>query len=148
VVLALLETQVSGFGILGIGSIVSLIVGGLLLFSNFGGGGISPTAPQVAVSKWVIVGMAGILALMMLYVVRVIFQSRKPSLGGPQEPVLGAKGVVTTELSPRGVVQIGNETWSAVSGDGTTIRMGENVRVIGIEGLTLTVSRQAGEHAG
>jgi membrane-bound ClpP family serine protease len=50
--------------------------------------------------------------------------------------------MVTTQLAPRGVVQIGSETWSAVSEDGGAIGIGEAVRVTGVDGLTLTVSRQ------
>jgi membrane-bound serine protease (ClpP class) len=139
-VLAVLETQVSGFGVLGVGAIISFLVGGVLLFYQFGDA--SPTLPRVAVSRWVLVGMAVTLALVMLYAVREILQSRKAAPAGPAEPVVGARGVVTTELAPRGVVQLGSETWSAVSQDGGAIGVGEHVRVTGIDGLTLTVSRE------
>jgi membrane-bound ClpP family serine protease len=140
--LVLLETQVAGFGVLGVGAIISFVVGGLLLFYQFGD--VSPTAPPVpvAVSLWVLVGTAGALSLAMVYAVRVILQSRKAAPGGPEEPILGANGMVTTQLAPRGVVQIGSETWSAVSEDGGAIGIGEAVRVTGVDGLTLTVSRQ------
>ena len=139
-VLVLLETQVAGFGVLGVGAIISFVVGGLLLFYQFGD--VSPTAPQVRVSKWVLAGTAVLLGLTIVYAVRVILQSRKAAPGGPEEPILGAKGMVTTQLAPRGVVQIGSETWSAVSEDGGAIGIGEAVRVTGVDGLTLTVSRQ------
>ena len=67
VVLVILETQVSGFGILGVGSIISFVVGGLLLFSQFGDR--SPTLPEVSVSLWLIGGMAATLALAVLFIV-------------------------------------------------------------------------------
>jgi membrane-bound ClpP family serine protease len=140
-VLALLETQVAGFGILGVGAIISLLVGGILLFYQFGD--VSPTAPRVAVSKWVLIGTAGVLALVMVYAVRVILQSRKTAPGGPAGPAPGAEGTVTSDLAPRGVVQIGSETWSAISADGGVIRTGETVRVTGVDGLTVKVARQA-----
>lgn len=141
-VLVALETQVAGFGILGVGAIISFLVGGLLLFYQFGD--VSPTLPRVdvGVSKLVLAGTAAALGLALLYALRVILQSWKATPGGPAEPMLGAKGTVTTELAPRGVVQVGSETWSAVSEDGGAIGIGEAVRVTRIEDLTLTVSRQ------
>ena len=66
VLLAVLETQVSGFGILGAGSIVCFVVGGLLLFNQFGD--VSPTLPKVSVSRWVLAGSAGVLAAGLAYV--------------------------------------------------------------------------------
>ena len=45
VILAVLEIFVSGFGALGIGAVVSLIIGGLLLFGSFGGGSIPASFP-------------------------------------------------------------------------------------------------------
>jgi membrane-bound serine protease (ClpP class) len=138
--LAVAETQVSGFGILGIGSIISFIVGGLLLFAQFGDA--SPTLPAVSVSRWLLGGMAGAMALAILYIVRVIYQSRK---GGPPDTstsLVGAVGTVTTELAPRGVVQVGSETWTAVSEDDSVIGAGVPIKVTKVDGLILTVSRR------
>ena len=42
--LVVLEIQVSGFGIFGIGAIVSFIISGILLFNKFGE--VSPTMPR------------------------------------------------------------------------------------------------------
>ncbi len=139
-VLALLETQVAGFGVLGVGAIISFMAGGLLLFSQFGD--VSPTLPRVAVSKWVLAGTAVVLGAAMLYTVRVILQSRG---GGPESPaglLVGSAGTVTTALAPRGVVQLGSETWTAVSEDGTVIAEGAPVRVARVDGLVLTVARR------
>ena len=53
-------------------------------------------------------------------------------------PILGAEGVVTTALDPKGVVQLEAERWTAVSAAGP-VPAGTRVRVVGIEGLTLQV---------
>ena len=100
VVLAILETQVAGFGILGVGAIICFIVGGLLLFTQFGGG--SPTLPPVSVSRWLVGGIAGALALTLLYVVGVICQSRKEGRRPSKPSLEGMTGTVTDELSPPG----------------------------------------------
>ena len=140
IVLVALEIVVAGFGILGVGAIVSFIVGGMLLFTEFGGG--SPTLPPVSVSLWLIGGIAGAMALTLFYVVRVILQSRRAG-NQPMRPALvGMSGTVTGELAPRGVIRVGSETWTAISEDGNVIGVGEPVKVSKVDGLILTVSRQ------
>ena len=57
VVLVFLEIQVTGFGILGIGAVISFLIGGLLLFSQFGD--VSPTLPDISVNYWLLGGTGG-----------------------------------------------------------------------------------------
>ena len=137
--LVVLEIQVSGFGIFGIGAIVSFIVSGILLFNEFGA--VSPTMPEVSVSWWLIGGMAATLALALLFVVITIRQSRQavPQASGPG--LVGETGVVVGELAPRGLVRVGEETWTAISEDGTVVNTGETVIVAEVDGLILTVFR-------
>lgn len=141
IVLVVLETQVAGFGILGVGAIISFIVGGLILFSQFGDA--SPTLPSVSVNWWLLGGMAATFAFALLFVLRTIYESRKAipeTTGG--SPLVGSEGTVTSDLAPRGLVRLGSETWTAVSEDGTVISVGEPVKVTGINGVILTVSRR------
>ena len=140
VVLAVLETQVAGFGILGVGAIISFIVGGLLLFAQFGDA--SPTLPRVAVSRWLLIGMAAALGLAVLSLARLVYQSRKSARQVTGPSLVGAVGMVAAALAPRGVVQVGDETWTAVSEDDSVIPVGEKVRVTRVDGLILTVSRR------
>jgi membrane-bound serine protease (ClpP class) len=143
VVLAVLETQVSGFGILGVGAIISFAVGGLILFTQFGGG--SPTLPPVSVNRWLVGGTVGALGLTLLYLVRVVYQSRKEGRPPTKPSLEGMMGTVTSELSPRGLVRVESETWTADSEDGSVIGVGESVKVSMMDGLILTVSRQDDE---
>jgi len=140
VVLAVLETQVSGFGILGVGAIISFVAGGLLLFTQFGGA--SPTLPPLSVSPWLLGGVAAFFALILLYLVRVIYQSRRGGQGTSQSLLMWEVGTVTRELAPRGVVLVKDETWTAVSEDDTVVAVGEPVIVTQVRGLVLTVARQ------
>ena len=139
VVLAVLEVTVTGFGILGVGAGVCFVVGGLILF-----GGTSPTLPSVSVSRWLLGGFAVVFAFTALYVGRTVYQSRKAGLEPTGPAVVGATGTVTRELTPRGVVHVGSETWTAVSEDGNVIGVGEAVRVTQVNDLILTVSRADG----
>ena len=139
-VLTVLEVVVAGFGILGVGAVVSLIVGGLILFTQFGD--VSPTMPSVSVSWWLVTGTGGVFGLALVYVVGMAYQSRKQ---GPPEKasiLTGMQGRVTGELAPKGIVLVGNETWTAVSEDDSVISIGEPVEVRSVDGLTLTVFRQ------
>ena len=137
VLLAVLETQVSGFGILGVGSIVSFVVGGLLLFNQFGD--VSPTLPEVSVSRWLLAGSAGVLAVSVAYVAWEVYRSRRGGREPSHPSLIGLAATVTGELDPRGIVQVGNESWTADSQDGNVINVGESVTVVGVDGLILTV---------
>ena len=152
VVLAVLEIFVSGFGALGIGAVVSLIIGGVLLFGSFGGGDVPVSFPDVSVSPWVLVGVGGFLALCAGYFAfeavssRVLGRRAAVASSGSDSDgrssaghLIGQTGRVTRELDPRGIVNLGDETWSAVSSDGLFIPEGRSIRVVGAHGLLLTV---------
>ena len=144
IVLAAAEVVVAGFGILGIGSVVSLVIGGLLLFAQFGD--TSPTLPPLSVNRWLIVGTGVLTATSVLYLAREAVKSRRERRPDPSVSLMGEVGVVTRALSPRGVVRVSNDTWTAVSADGGSIEVGEEVWILGVEGLVLTVARPEYPH--
>ena len=138
VVLIVLEIAVSGFGILGVGAIVSLIVGGFLLFNQFGD--ISPYQPFFNVNRWLLYGSSGVVGVAMTYVGLSSYQLRREVSPEKSRSLIGMQATVTAELSPRGIVLVGNETWTAISDDGRVITTGEAVEVQSEDGLILTVS--------
>ena len=138
VVLIVLEIAVSGFGILGVGAIVSLIVGGFLLFNQFGD--ISPYQPFFNVNRWLLYGSSGVVGVAMTYVGLSAYQLRREVSPEKSHSLIGMQATVTAELSPRGIVLVGNETWTAISDDGRVITTGESVEVQSEDGLILTVS--------
>ena len=138
--LGVLETQVTGWGVLGVGAIASFLVGGLILFTQFGGR--SPTLPPMSVNLWLLGGVVAVLALTLLFLLRVVYQTRAGEESkGPPSPV-GQLGIVTMDLAPRGIVELASETWTAVSLDDTVIFAGESIIVIQRDGLVLTVARR------
>ncbi len=55
--------------------------------------------------------------------------------------VVGEKGVAKTDINPRGVVNVGGELWSAIAEGKEYIAKGEEVEVVGYEGITLMVRK-------
>ena len=142
IVLIVLEVAVAGFGILGVGAMVSLVVGGLILFTQFGD--VSPTAPSISVNRWLLAGTGGVIAASLAYVVKSAYESRKQGPPKKTRDLTGSLGTVTGELTPRGVVLVENETWTAISEDGSVIPVGEPVEVRSMDGLILTVFQRIG----
>jgi membrane protein implicated in regulation of membrane protease activity len=60
--------------------------------------------------------------------------TKKPMIS----PNIGSRGRTTTPISPTGYVRINGELWRASSD--STIDAGEEIAVVGIEGMTLLVS--------
>ncbi|MFQ5860628.1 MAG: nodulation protein NfeD [Dehalococcoidia bacterium] len=140
VVLAFLEVQVAGFGVLGVGALVSFVLGALLLFFHFGAP--SPTMPRIGVSLWVLVPTLAVLTVGGGWLLSTIIRSRRQEAAPTGiSRLVGASGYVTTELAPRGTVQVVSEVWSAVSETGEPIQAGERVKVVRVDGLTLVVQR-------
>ena len=135
--LALLETQVSGFGILGVGSVICLVLGGFLLFAQFGGP--SPTLPPIGVNPWLVGGVAATLGLALFYLVWDIRKSRREERETAPAVIVGQVGTVITELAPRGIIRLDDGNWTAVTDDDTVIPAGQRVVVIEADDLILTV---------
>lgn len=133
-ILLVAELFVSGFGVLGLGGVVSFILGGLFLTS---GGELEPS---FEVSRWLIIGMAAVVAVFFLMVVNAILRSRRmPAVTGGQA-LVGKLAVVRSALDPSGVVFLEGERWKATAEEGP-VPEGEKVTVVDVKGLTLTVRR-------
>jgi membrane-bound serine protease (ClpP class) len=129
------EVTVVSHGVLAIGGIVALSLGSLMLFD----------APEVGfrVSWWVILPTIGATAGVFLFVLTAgvrALRSRSP-VGAPA--LVGQTGVARGPLSPEGQVLVQGELWRAVV-RGAPVDVGARVRVVGVNGLTLTVEK-AGE---
>jgi membrane-bound serine protease (ClpP class) len=131
-VLLTAEIFVTGFGVLGIGGVIALMLGGLILTSS------SETGLQV--SRWLVFGMAtAIGAFLILFVGSLVRLRRMPAHSG-KESLIGAKGRAVSRLAPHGAVWVAGERWDATAEDGP---MEEDTRIIvtGTAGLHLTVKR-------
>jgi membrane-bound serine protease (ClpP class) len=133
-VLILVEIFVVGFGVFGIGAIVSLILGGLLLISDVPGG-------EEEVSLWLLAVVGAVLVVVgaPLWVLLVRDRRRVRGLPTRLDLVVGKRGFVQRALDPEGTVQVASELWSARSA-GADIAEGVEVQVEAAEGLCLIVA--------
>ena len=130
------ELMVTGVGVLGVGAVISLILGGLLLTST--------SNPEFQVSRWLIYGLAGVIGVWFLMVVSTILRSRRmPSLTGAQA-LVGRSAVARSALDPEGIVFLEGERWRAMS-EGEPVREGERVTIVDVKGLRLRVRKSAAE---
>jgi len=94
--------------------------------------------PQVGlrVPIWAVALLATSLAAYSVVLTRLNYTALNRS--PVQSPGIGVRGRVVQALAPRGYVRIGNELWSAEV-EGTHLGKGEEVIVLRINGLHLTV---------
>jgi membrane-bound serine protease (ClpP class) len=136
IVLMIAEIKVVSHGVLAIGGIVSMGLGSLMLFD----------APEVGfrVSWWVILPTVGATAGVFLFVVAAGLRAltARSAVGAPA--LVGQTGVARGALSPEGQVLVQGELWRAVA-RGAPVEEGSRVRVIDVQGLTLTVEKAGKE---
>ncbi len=134
IVLFIAEVKVTSHGILAIGGIIAMVLGSLMLYET----------PSVAirVSVWVILPTVGVTAgLFIVALTAGVRALRGRPLTGAAGMV-GSTGVTRSAIDPEGQVLVQGELWRAVS-DGGPIAVGEAVRVVAVEGLTLKVVKAA-----
>jgi membrane-bound serine protease (ClpP class) len=123
-------------GILTVGGIIAFVLGSFLLINA------PDSAPFLQISVPAIVATTALLTAFFVFVIGAVVRSRhRPSVTG-REGLIGALGEVRTRLAPRGFVHVEGELWRAES-NGRPVEVGEQVRVIDVAGLLLTV--QPGE---
>lgn len=146
-ILMYVETQTPGFGIFGASGVISLILGAVFLF---GGLNFTPSAIEgvsFRVNYWLVGGVSLAVSGLLLFVARDIRATQRIAAMGIRKgittppSILGANGIVTTDLAPNGMVQVEGEEWSAVSDTGETIEKDTKVVVLQVDGLTLKVTR-------
>ncbi len=125
-------------GILTIGGIVSLMLGGAMLINT---GGI-----YVGVDPWVLITVALLVGGFFAFgVTKAIQVRRRPPVTG-RERLIGQLAEVRVSLKPGGMIFLDGQLWSAVCYEGAA-PAGSIVRVVAINGLTLTVALTAQSQA-
>lgn len=123
------ELFMPSFGILGIGGLVSFVMGSILLFDRESG--------NLAVSLPLITAVSVLSAGFFLIVIRSLYASRQRPVVTGAEELIGATGTVAADFSGAGIIHIHGEQWNARSE--TPMRSGDSARVIGRDGLTLLI---------
>ncbi|KSV73701.1 hypothetical protein N183_23860 [Sinorhizobium sp. Sb3] len=127
------EAHSPSFGVLGAGGSVSLVLGAAILFDT--------DTPGLQVSWSVLAGLAVASFGFSLLVARLAFSSRRHAVVTGGEQMIGIAGKVESWTGAAGYVIAHGERWQAVSTE--TLSRGEDVKVVGRNGLTLEVVRDA-----
>ena len=137
VVLLIAEIKVVSLGVLAIGGVVAMALGSVMLFDVAEIGGLSVSWTVVAVT-------VAAVASVFLFVLGAGMRALKRPATVGAEALIGQTGVAREDLAPQGQVAVQGEIWRAVAANGG-ILAGSQVRVVAVEGLTLTVARVEGE---
>ncbi len=130
------EVFVTSHGLLGAGGVASFIVGGLLLWGN-------QAPPGLYVDRRIIIAMAVAVAAFFVFVVRAIVQAHRAKPETGYQGLIGQTAEARTPLEPGGSVFVEGELWQARLEPDGRVERGEQVVVVGVEGLTLRVTRKS-----
>ncbi len=130
-VLFVLELKVASYGMLSIAALVSLFIGSTILFRTEAGVAGLPLSTIIS-------GLAGFVLIFggVAYLVTRA-QLRKSPVGS--EAMVGLVGEVRSWSRGKGTVFVNGETWNAQGRSDLRVAPGDQVRVSGLDGLTLHV---------
>lgn len=128
----ILEAKFPTHGILGVGGVVSMVLGAMML--------IRSPLTGMGVSLGAALGVTIPCAVIMIVLMRLVLQSRKWKLSTGREQLVGEIGEVTEAVgagAAPGMIFVHGERWRAAAE--TPIPRGAHVRVRRVQGLTLHV---------
>ena len=133
IVFFILEVKVVSYGMLGIGGVISLVIGSLLLYSK---APVEEMRVPLTLTLAVALSFAGIITFL-VYLAAKAYKS--PVVTG-EEGIIGQEGEVMGAILPGhpGKVFVFGEYWNA-TGD-QELNAGQRVKVVGREGMTLKVA--------
>jgi membrane-bound serine protease (ClpP class) len=128
VILFILEVKVTSYGLLGIGGVISMLLGSLLLID-------SSAAPWLQISLSVILITVGAMAAFFLFLIVFVVKAhkRKPTTG--REALIGAEG----DVRPGGMVFLEGELWRAECEE--PLKKGDRVQVLAVENMKVKVKK-------
>ncbi len=127
------ELFTPAFGILTAGGLVALVIGSLILFSG--------ASPQMEVNRGLIAAVTVLLGAFVVFMIGAIVRGQRRHAVTGSEALVGKTATVKTELAPKGTVLVDGEIWTAII-DEDRAKPGEEVRIVGIDGLKLRVTKK------
>lgn len=128
-----LEAKFPTHGILGVGGVLSMVLGALML--------IHSPMTGMGVNLWIALSVAIPFGLIVVFLMRLVLRSRAWKQSTGKEELVGEFGEVTVALGAggSGMVLVHGELWQARAPGGQSIAKGARVRVKSVKGLTLNV---------
>ena len=129
-VLLVLEIKLPSFGVLGLGGVLSLVVGSLMLPGD---------VPGVALRPDVVLPAALAMSAILVFLGRLTLRSQRQPAATGARAMIGGRGRALASFTPDRPAQVAifGEIWTATAA--TPIAAGETVRVVAVDGLTLRV---------
>ncbi|NYT57783.1 nodulation protein NfeD [Alcaligenaceae bacterium] len=127
------ETFLPSFGALGVGGVIAFVLGGLFL-TDTGIPGFDLSLPFLA-------GLAVVSAGLLIAIGTMALRVRKRAVVSGREDMLGATGRITSSKNGMIYAQVRGESWRVRASE--PLSLGDEVRVIALEGLVLQVVRSS-----
>ena len=128
-----LKTHIGVFAIAGIGMV---ILGSFLEFPLPGWELLA--ASSVESARETLISVALVMSGIFAFVVYKVAQARRMKVKAGPEQLMGKSGTAVSALAPQGEVKIEGQIWKAES-IGAEVKEGEQIEIVGREGLTLKV---------
>jgi membrane-bound serine protease (ClpP class) len=136
IALTLIEIK-THIGVFALGGIGMIIIGSFLAFPLPGWELLSAKAVESA--RQTLISVALVMSGIFGFVVYKVAQARRMKIKAGPEQLPGKIGAVISDLAPRGEVKIEGQIWRAEAVEGAVVKQGEQVEVVGREGLILRV---------
>ena len=131
IVLFVVEAKVAGYGLFAALGVLSMVLGSLIL--------IDSPLPEMRVHLTTALGVTLPFAAITIILLRLVILSHKTKALTGIEGMIGEIGIALSDIESEGKVQVHGEIWQAKGIH--PIHSGEKVRVISVEGLSVTVAR-------
>jgi membrane-bound serine protease (ClpP class) len=129
IALMIAEAFVTSFGILGLGGIVSFVIGSVILMNT--------DVPGFGIDLGLIAGFALSSAVFFIIAIGLIFKARHRPIVSGKEEMIGLVGEAIDDFTGTGMVRVHSENWRASCDQ--PLRKNEKVMVTAIDGLLLQV---------
>jgi membrane-bound serine protease (ClpP class) len=123
------EVKVGGFGVLGIGGLVAMVIGMLIL--------IDTPDPAVRIGLFTALALALPFAAIFLILLVALFKSLRQKVATGDQGMVGLIGIADSDIHQSGRIRVRGEYWTARSS--SPIARGRTVRVLEVENLMLKV---------
>jgi membrane-bound serine protease (ClpP class) len=130
-VLFALEAKFATHGVLGIGGIISMVIGALFL--------VDGPIPQMRVHLLTALAVSIPLGIIVVFLMSLVLKARRSKVATGVQGMIGEIGVVRTPLEPEGKVFVHGELWNASSP--VALGPGTRVRIKSVDGLHLVVEK-------
>jgi membrane-bound serine protease (ClpP class) len=133
----ILEATITSGGILATGGVIAMVLGTVLL--------IDTEVPELSIGWGTAIAVTLPFAVITVFLLRLAVQSFRYKVATGVESMVGEIGVAKTDIHAEGRAFVHGEWWNAQSDQ--PIASGAKVRVVGVDGLLLTVASASRENA-